>query len=253
MPQTILVLAANPRNTPRIRLDEEVREINNGLQRAQRRDDYILKSEFAPRSEEIRRAMLDFEPMIVHFCGHGDVRTGLTFEDESGYAKPVDGDVLAGFFELFADKVKCVVLNACYSQVQAEAIAQHIDYVVGMKYDITDKAAINFAVAFYDALGAGQPIDFAYRLGCNAMQWLGLSENDAPVLLQKYEIEKAIFDVLANTTRYKYRTVEGIAKQSGLAVQTVQRVINANRDKTLRRREPNSDGNIVYFLRSPTA
>ena len=31
MTETILVLAANPKNTPQLRLDEEVREIDNGL------------------------------------------------------------------------------------------------------------------------------------------------------------------------------------------------------------------------------
>ncbi len=33
-------------------------------------------------------------------------------------------------FELFADKIECVVLNACYSEPQAKAIAQQIDYVI---------------------------------------------------------------------------------------------------------------------------
>ena len=35
----ILVLAANPKNTSRLRLDEEIREIENGLQRVQKRDE----------------------------------------------------------------------------------------------------------------------------------------------------------------------------------------------------------------------
>ena len=30
--------------------------------------------------------------------------------------------------EQFADQVNCVVLNACFSDVQAKAIAQHINY-----------------------------------------------------------------------------------------------------------------------------
>jgi hypothetical protein len=35
------------------------------------------------------------------------------------------------------------------SQVQAEAIAQYIPYVIGMNQAIGDKAAIEFAVGFY--------------------------------------------------------------------------------------------------------
>ena len=62
-------------------------------------------------------------------------------------------------FKLFARKgVECVVLNACYSEVQAEAIHQHINHVIGMNRAIGDKAAINFTVAFYDGLAAGEDV-----------------------------------------------------------------------------------------------
>ena len=44
MAKTILVLAANPKDTSRLRLEQEVREIDNGLQRARRRDEFILKA-----------------------------------------------------------------------------------------------------------------------------------------------------------------------------------------------------------------
>lgn len=182
MTKTILILAANPKNTSRLRLDQEVREIDNGLQRAQRRDEFILKQVWAVRRSDFRRAMLDSKPNIVHFCGHGLGEEGIAFEDENGQAKLVSTEALSGFFELFADTVECVVLNACYSEVQAEAIAKHIPHVIGMNKAIGDSAAIEFAVAFYDALGAGKTIEFAYKLACNAIQLSGLPENLTPVL-----------------------------------------------------------------------
>ncbi len=72
------------------------------------------------------------------------------------------------------------MLNACYSEVQAKAISQYIKYVVGMNTAIGDKAAINFAVAFYDALVAGENVQFAYDLGCS--QLVDLREDNTPVL-----------------------------------------------------------------------
>jgi predicted Rossmann-fold nucleotide-binding protein len=182
MTTTILVLAANPRNTPPLRLDQEVREIDNGLQRAQRRDDFVLRQKFASRPVDVRRAMLDYEPNIVHFCGHGSGDEGIVFEDEQGQAKLISTEAISGFFQLFSDKVECVVLNACYSEVQAQAISEYIPFVIGMKKGIGDSAAIEFAVAFYDALGAGRPINFAYKLACNAIQWTGLPEHLTPVI-----------------------------------------------------------------------
>jgi hypothetical protein len=182
MSKIILILAANPKDTSRLRLDEEVREIENGLQRARKRDEFILKPILAARPLDVRRAMLDHKPSIVHFCGHGSGKSGIAFEDKSGNTKLVTADTLEKFFELFASTVECVVLNACYSEIQAEAIAKHINYVIGMKESIGDAAAVEFSVAFYDALGSGENFDFAYNLACNAIQWAGVPEHLTPIL-----------------------------------------------------------------------
>ena len=183
--QTILFLAANPKDTGRLRLDQELRDIAEGLQRAQKRDQFNLEQRLAVRTRDIQRAMLDVSPQIIHFSGHGEGEAGLMFEDEIGNAKFVDGAALAGLFELFADQITCIVLNGCYSDVQAKAIGQHIPYVIGMNQAIGDRAAIAFAVGFYDALGAGRPIEFAYKLGCAAIRMEGLAENLTPVLLKQ--------------------------------------------------------------------
>ncbi len=186
MVKRILVLAANPKNTSRLRLDEEVRGIAEGLERSSRRDEFELSHRWATRPIDVRRAMLDFNPNIVHFCGHGGGQDGLAFEDETGQTKLVDAYTLAEFFELFSRKgVECIVLNACYSEIQAEAIKEHIDYVIGMSRSIGDSAAIVFAVAFYDALGAGKTVEFAYKLACNAIRWSGVPEHLTPVLKSK--------------------------------------------------------------------
>ncbi len=184
-PQTILFLGANPQDTSRLRLDQELRDIGEGLQRSQQRDRFNLEQKWAVRPCDVQRAMLDLQPQIVHFSGHGDGEAGLVFEDEAGKSKLVDGAALAGLFELFADQLHCVVLNGCYSEVQAKAISQHIPYVIGMNQAIGDEAAIAFAVGFYDALGAGRDVDFAFKLGCNAIQMEGIAEHLTPVLLKK--------------------------------------------------------------------
>lgn len=177
----ILVLAANPEDATRLRLDEEVREIGEGLRRAGKRDQFTLAQRGAVRIRDIRRAMLDEEPQVVHFCGHGETE-GLVFESPAGQSQVVDVEALSELFELFSDKVECVVLNACYSAPQAEAISRHIPFVIGMKKQIGDRAAVEFAVGFYDGLGAGWTVEKAYRLGCNAVRMEGIPEHQTPVL-----------------------------------------------------------------------
>jgi len=187
--KTILILAANPIDTPALRLEQEIREIDEGLRRARCRDDFHLEYKLAARPVDAQRAMLDTAPNIVHFSGHGDL-DGIAFESDAGTAQLVNSNALASLFELFSDSVECVLLNSCYSERQAVAISSHIEYVIGMKKEIGDAAATRFSVGFYDALGAGRDVEFAFGLGCASIQLSGLAENLTPVLLRNGRIVK---------------------------------------------------------------
>ncbi len=195
MSKTILLLAASPVDQAKLRLDVEAREIDEGLRRSQHRDQFQLEKQGAVRTDDLRRALLDNKPQIVHFCGHGSGEDGLVFEDQQGKTQLVSTDALANLFELFAGEIECVVLNACYSEVQAKAIVQHVGYVIGMNKAIGDKAAIKFSIGFYDALGGGRSVEEAYKFGCNAIQSEGIPEHLTPVLkintAWKYVLEKS--------------------------------------------------------------
>lgn len=188
----ILILSADPINTPRRRLDQEVREIEEGIKRSKYRDGFEIKSKWAVTFRSMRRAMLDEEPDIVHFCGHGK-KDGLMVEDENGYAILVNTQLLIEFFQLFAKKVKCILLNACYSELQAKAIRRHIQYVFGMPKDIEPKLAIEFAVGFYDALGAGKSYEEAYQFGQNAVNLHGIPKKRPLVFLCHSHKDKTLF------------------------------------------------------------
>ena len=188
--QRILILAANPLDSSRLRLDEELREIEAVLSRAKQRDRFDIRPQYATRPSDIQQALLDYNPQIVHFCGHGDGAKGLIFEDDSGRSQFVKAQALANLFELFADQVKCVVLNACYSEVQAVAIVAHIDAVIGMNQPIGDTAAIRFAEGFYRGLGAGKDVEFAYRLGRNSLELQGIPQAHIPVLKRRGESQQ---------------------------------------------------------------
>ncbi|MGD2089970.1 MAG: TIR domain-containing protein [Candidatus Aminicenantes bacterium] len=180
----ILILAANPKTTPPLRLDEEVREIDEGLRRSKCRDQFEIQSRWAVRMRDLRRALLDVEPQIVHFTGHGK-EDGLLVEDELGMAVSISTEALSGLFELCTGHVECVVLGACYSEPQAAAISKHIKYVIGMRKEIKDKAAIEFVVGFYDALGAGKSVEKAFYFGRNAIQLFNIPGHLVPCLLKE--------------------------------------------------------------------
>lgn len=188
-PIKILILTANPSNTERLRLDQEVREIEAELLRSQNRDSFDLISKWAIRVDDLSRAMLDYNPQIIHFSGHGGGDEGLVLEDDDGKFQLVQTEPLAKLFKLTRNTVKCVILNACYSQVQAVAIHQHIDCVIGMNKAIGDKAAIQFSSKFYQALAAGRSFQYAYDFACTVLDLSGSTESATPILLNRNEAE----------------------------------------------------------------
>ncbi len=197
--RTILILASSPIDTARLRLDKEAREIDEGLRRAQKREQFTLQQKWAVRPDDLRRTLLDFHPQIVHFSGHGTGGKGLILENDAGEVQLVPTNALANLFKLFASRgVECVVLNACYAEVQAEAISQYINYVVGMSDEISDRAALKFAVGFYDALGAGWSYEDAFNLGCSAIALEGISEELTPVLKKKdqFKVENSVDELV---------------------------------------------------------
>jgi hypothetical protein len=185
MKKRILILAANPKGPHPLRLDEEVREIQAGLLRCGGKTAFDIQQAWAVRPRDVRRALLDYQPEIVHFCGHGNGAKGLVLENEAGACQLISTEALSGLFDLFSDQVKCVVLNACYSKTQAKAIVQNIETVIGMRQPIGDRAAVEFAIGFYDAIAASKSPSLAFRFGCNAIQLAGLQGHLAPTLLLK--------------------------------------------------------------------
>ncbi|XZN96755.1 MAG: GUN4 domain-containing protein [Microcoleus sp.] len=166
----ILFLAANPPGTTRLKLDEELKKIDDSLQSSKLRDQFQLVSKWAVDSGALRKALLREDPDIVHFSGHGEGQAGLVLVGQKGEPKPATAEALSRLFELFP-KVKCVLLNACYAEVQAKAIVKHIDYVIGMRQEVRDDAAIAFATGFYDGLCHGKPIDVAFEFGRSAIDF----------------------------------------------------------------------------------
>ncbi|HEY9819629.1 MAG TPA: CHAT domain-containing protein, partial [Candidatus Sericytochromatia bacterium] len=189
--KTILILAANPTNTAPLRLEQEIREIDEGLRRANKREQYKLKQKWTVRSRDFYRAILDYQPNIVHFCGHGTGSEGIVLEDDTGKKALLQTNALASMFKLFAKKgVECVILNACYSEVQADAISQYVNYVIGMNRAVGDRAALAFAVGFYDAIAAGYTLEEGYDLGCSQM--MSFREHETPVFKKKNLIDSPI-------------------------------------------------------------
>ena len=175
--KTILILESNPWQD--LSLNQEIRDLTGVIERARDRDAVNIEQGLAVRTEDLQELMLRHEPQIVHCCGHGSGEDGLVLQDAAQQPVAVATEALSNVFGLCKGHVDCVVLNACYSEVQAEAIVEYVDYAIGMQQTIRDDAAQHFAQGFYRALGYGKSVEVSYEWGCNAIQLMLASGTDA--------------------------------------------------------------------------
>ena len=164
----ILILASNPRED--LRINREIRDLKKAIERNKNSEQFEVEIELEVRSEDLQELFFDNKPDIVHFCGHGTGEQGLVFVNDIEGETLVSNQALAGLFKIFKNEIECVLLNACHTEIQADVIGEHVEYVIGTSREILDKAAYWFAVGFYKALVREQSIETCYEWGCNAVQ-----------------------------------------------------------------------------------
>jgi hypothetical protein len=135
----------------------------------------------------------------------GDPRShGLFFQTSAGGARLVPTAALAETLGAAGGSVELVVLDACYSEPQAEALLAHASCVVGMTGVLSDGDALRFAIGFYGGVGEGASIVAAYRQGCAAISLDGLPGGARPQLLVRQGVD-ADQIVLATYPRSRLR------------------------------------------------
>ena len=158
----ILFLSANPWTTSRIMVDEEAREIFERIQEGPYRSRFELFNHAATRPIDLQKLLLFYRPHIVHFSGHGNKKQKLILGGTPGRGKTIDRQGLVELLALYNTHLRLVLLNACFTKIQARLISEVIDYAVGTGKGIGDRAGVAFAGAFYRALGFGKSIKDAF-------------------------------------------------------------------------------------------
>lgn len=182
----ILFLAADSGGAGQLALDQEYAAIESELRMTPNREDFELCSRWAVGVDEMARHLMELQPTIIHFSGHGacsrptrgdcisntrDVGVvapshgGICLRSEQGGARIVTAEAMASMIGSSAEAARVVVLNSCYSDAQADELCTVVDCVIGMPGPIGDGDARSFAVGFYRALGnrrsVGQALEHA--------------------------------------------------------------------------------------------
>jgi hypothetical protein len=183
--EVILFAAADPGGVVPLRLGEEAREILAALCSAPEGARLDFQQRTAVRPRDFSAALAFLRPRIVHFSGHGEADGSLCFEDDAGQVHPVSPEALGMMFDALKGATECVVLNACWSREQARHVARSVPYVVGMRREIGDRAAVAFSVGFYQAIAAGLAVPVAYAAGCAQVAAMNLPEHLTPELIRR--------------------------------------------------------------------
>lgn len=184
-----------------LQLGKEMREIEQKIRVAEFRKAFDLRSQWAVRPSDLQEALLLFKPHIVHFSGHGSRNEQIMLENDAGDSKPVGKEALTNLFKILKDNLRVVVLNACFSHTQAEAISGSVEFTVGTSKAVKDAAAISFAASFYRSLAFGRSVREAFELGNNELDLLNIEGSDITRLfVQTGADDRAPFFVRTGTT-----------------------------------------------------
>jgi hypothetical protein len=207
---TILFLSANPKGTDELDLIKECNLINQKIRAsADGRELFKLEQRHDISIKSLIEELLNYDPKILHFSGHGSEKSALIFTNENtGQSEEVPPAALANLFKALSNKIDVVFLNACYSEKQAKAIAEHINCVIGMSNAVYDTTAIEFASMFYLSLGFKKSIKEAFDLAAVQIGMLSLPGPAVPQLIVKEGIDPSKMFINGKPTSDKESTTK---------------------------------------------
>lgn len=158
----ILYLAANPTDTSRLRLLEEARELQERIRSGAHGRAFKVVHYLAVQPRDLLRGLQEEQPHILHFSGHANYDKEILFQNDQGTSQPISPKDLVDLIKVFPGNLKLALLMLCFGRKQASALVQVVDFAIGMKKPISDKGAVSFSAAFYQALAGGSSVQQAF-------------------------------------------------------------------------------------------
>ena len=159
---TVLILTAEPDGEDRLRIDRELREIQEQVRSSELRDSITFEHRHAVRFGDLIQHLNETEPDVIHFSGHGS-RGGIALHADDDTTKELTNEQLDQVLGVAPKPLKLVVFNSCNSAEQARIAVRHATAAIGMDEPIGDEVARVFAGQLYNSLGFGRSLGLALR------------------------------------------------------------------------------------------
>jgi formylglycine-generating enzyme required for sulfatase activity len=174
-PLRILAMIASPQDLAPLDIEREKQRVARAVKDLRGQGLVDLTWLAGQTWRDLQREMRRGPWHVFHFVGHGGFDRNadegfIALADDDGQTHRLSATLLA---RLLADQrsLRLVLLNACegarggerdiFSSSAAILVRRGIPAVLAMQYEITDRAAIEFARTFYEALADGMPVDAA--------------------------------------------------------------------------------------------
>lgn len=191
--------AAAGREEP-LRVDQEMRRVKAAVKAATHRDLVSIEHLPAATPTDVLDTLTAFRPHVVHFSGHAN-ESVLVFDEGTDTFGPNGGkrigpDLFKQLLEATDEAPVLVVLNACNSAAQLDALLGKVALAVGMTDSIGDVDAIVFAARFYSTLAEGQSVEAALATARVEMALNGLPDHDLPTLRAKGGVDPSVIRLI---------------------------------------------------------
>ena len=200
----VLVISANPLDTSRLAQDEELRAIRDALE--SRPESITTCFRPAARPEDVVEALVEDNPLVVHFSAHCTDSGELILVDDHGDSVHVSPSTLSRVFGQRASIVDLVVLNGCCTSIPAEAIVENVPCVIATRSSINDDVAMRFARELYRRLARGDSVRDSFDTSCSVLGFYP-SEDDEPYVLLEGENDLARRSYLVSSARHSRASV----------------------------------------------
>ena len=195
LPLRVLTIRSEPEGEVPLDLAAEWRQVMAALHELIDTGALVVTELVTPTFSELTRALDRDTFHVLHYMGHGafNRRDGgtLTFANDARRSSPIAAEKLGVLLHDHAS-LRLAIINACeaarvdpedpFAGVADTLVRRGIPAVVAMQFEISDRAAIEFAPALYAALADGRPVDAAIAAARKAIFAVSDVEWATPVL-----------------------------------------------------------------------
>ncbi len=200
----MLLIIANPSDQTPLDPDKWKKIITDALSKPLKNGAITIRTVKQATRGEISKALLEQQPDIVQFVGHGIYHDGKGYlaliDDKTGKTWEVDDERFSAMFLGSDDHLGLVCLATCESAktdspqgflgIAPKIVQKGVPAVVAMRYSVLISTAEIFLKEFHNAIAERKPVDWAVQWARNQVSLdAGLDNREfaTPVLFMRAE------------------------------------------------------------------